>query len=152
MGDSIFVDANIPMYAHGADHPYRASCRASLKRIVDDDLSAATSTEVIQEIIHRYLSQRRPKLAVQVASDLIILIPKVLPVTEKEIKRALELVPRYPELPARDLIHGAVMFEAEISRILSTDTHFDMVDALTRIDPKDFACIPMQIRIKDKCR
>jgi hypothetical protein len=42
-------------------------------------------------------------------------------------------------LKARDLIHAAVMLENGLSRILSTDAHFDQVSEVERIDPCDFA-------------
>ncbi len=66
------------------------------------------------------------------------LIPRVLPVTQADIKRTLKLVPKYPALKARDLIHVAVMLENGITHILSTDRHFDQVSQVERIDPHDF--------------
>ena len=62
-----------------------------------------------------------------------------LPVTEADIRQALRLIPRYPSLKARDLLHVAVMLENGIDHILSTDTHFDRVAEVTRVDPRDFA-------------
>jgi predicted nucleic acid-binding protein len=141
MTEFVFVDANIPMYAHGAKHPYRTPCQAALKRILDDNIPAIISSEILQEIIHRYLSLQRPQQALQVAYDVMTLIPTVLSVTVDDIHRVLQLVPRYPDLMTRDLIHVAVMLENGITNILSTDAHFDQVKEVHRIDPRDFADI-----------
>jgi predicted nucleic acid-binding protein len=139
MNEPIFVDANIPMYAHGAEHPYRLPCQTALQRILDESLPCFVSTEIVQEIIHRYLSLQRPQQAVQVAQDIMTLVSWVLPVTEADANQALRLIPRYPSLPARDLIHVAVMLQNDIAHILSTDAHFDQVREIERLDPRDFA-------------
>jgi predicted nucleic acid-binding protein len=126
------------MYAHGAEHPYRSPCQAALKRILDEQIPAVVSSEILQEIIHRYLSLQRSQQAIQVVQDVMTLIPRVLPVTRADIKRACELVPKYPTLKARDLMHVAVMLENGLTHILSTDRHFDQVSQVERIDPHDF--------------
>jgi predicted nucleic acid-binding protein len=50
-----FIDANVPMYAVGREHPLREPCRLVLQRIVDGDLAACTDSEVHQEILYRLL-------------------------------------------------------------------------------------------------
>ncbi len=135
MSARIFVDANVPMYAHGAPHPYRQPCQVSLHHIVAHDIFAVTSSEVVQEIVHRYLSLKRPEQAVQVASDFMVVVPTVLPITQADIVHVLELVPRYPALPARDLLHLAVMLNNDVRQILSADAHFDQVEEIQRLDP-----------------
>lgn len=139
MGTRIFIDANVPMYAHGASHPYRQPCRAALRRVVSENIPAVTSSEVVQEILHRYLSLKRHDQAVQVTSDFMTIVPAVLPVTRRDIERALRLIRRYPDLSARDLLHVAVMLNHDITQILSTDTHFDQVDKVERLDPASFS-------------
>lgn len=138
MSEPIFVDTNIVMYAAGADHPYRRPCQASLDLIVNERLPAVVSCEVHQEILHRYLSLGLPDEAQQVSINLEILVPITLPVTMADIDLARKLIQRYPTLKARDLIHVAVMLQNDVSRILSTDAHFDQVSEVQRIDPRDF--------------
>jgi len=139
MNEPLFVDANIPMYAHGTEHPYRLPCQSALKRIVAAKIPAVISSEIVQEIVHRYLSLQRPQQGIQVAQDIMTVVSRVLPVTETDVRHALCLIPRYPTLKARDLIHLAVMLENGLSRILSTDAHFDGVSEVKRIDPRDLA-------------
>ena len=138
MSEPIFVDVNIVMYAAGAEHPNRRACQAALNRIVNQAYPAAVSTEVHQEILHRYLSLGLPDKARQVSIRLETLIPTTLPVTIADIRRARALSARYPALTARDLIHVAVMVENGLSCILSTDAHFDQVSEVKRLDPHDF--------------
>jgi hypothetical protein len=49
-----FIDANIPMYAAGAEHPLKRPCIAILEAIAHDELAAVTNVEVVQEILYRY--------------------------------------------------------------------------------------------------
>ena len=63
MNSAFFVDANVIMYAVGAEHPYRRPCLDALERIVREGLPAVVSSEVHQEIMHRYLSLGLPQKA-----------------------------------------------------------------------------------------
>ena len=60
---TVFIDTAIVMYAAGADHPLRDPCRRIIDQISDGSLDAVTSTEVIQEILHRFVSSGRPNRA-----------------------------------------------------------------------------------------
>ncbi|MBN1582784.1 MAG: type II toxin-antitoxin system VapC family toxin [Anaerolineae bacterium] len=138
MCDAIFVDANIIMYAVGTEHPFRQPCQASLAKIVDEKMHALVSSEIHQEIMHRYISLGLPAKACQVSIKLETLIPTTLPVTVGDIHQSRRLVERYPKLQSRDLVHVAVMLNNGISHILSTDAHFDQVSEIRRIDPREF--------------
>jgi predicted nucleic acid-binding protein len=138
MLDPLFVDTNIVMYAVGTEHPYRHPCLDSLDRIIRERLAAVVNSEVHQEILHRYIALGLPDQARQVSIHLETIIPVALPVAMADVRRARNLSLNYPDLKARDLIHVAVMLENSISLILSTDRHFDLVDEVERIDPRDF--------------
>ena len=56
-----------------------------------------------------------------------------------DVRQARRLIERHPTLAARDLIHVAVVLENSLSRILSTDAHFDQVSEVERLDPQEFA-------------
>lgn len=138
MNSALFVDSNIIMYAVGAEHAYRSPCLDALDRIIGESLQAVVSSEVHQEILHRYTSIGLPDKAREVSIKLETIIPATLPVTLADIRRARQLTERYPGLNARDLIHAAVMLENGLTRILSTDQHFDGLAEIERIDPHDF--------------
>jgi predicted nucleic acid-binding protein len=138
MNSAFFVDSNIIMYAVGAEHAYRSPCLDALDRIIRESLQAVVSSEIHQEILHRYLSMGLPDKAREVSIKLEIVIPATLPVTLADMRRVRQLTERYPGLKARDLIHAAVMLENGLARILSTDLHFDQLAEIERIDPRDF--------------
>jgi len=81
----------------------------------------------------------RPAQALRVSRDFALVVPAILPVTQQDIKSVWDLMVRYPELSPRDYIHVAVMLNNGLSRILSADAHFDLVDEIERIPPEDFA-------------
>lgn len=134
----VFVDTNIPMYAAGREHPHQEACRQALALIAQEVMEAVTSTEVHQEILHRYLSLGRPEDARTLSSTLQSIIPRTLAVDLADIVRARELSVIYPAVPARDLIHVAVMLNHGITTILSVDRHFDSIREIVRLSPDVF--------------
>ncbi len=63
---------------------------------------------------------------------------EVLPIAEQHTARALELLLHYAHLSPRDALHVATMEDRGLHRILSTDSDFDNVKEVQRIDPADF--------------
>jgi predicted nucleic acid-binding protein len=102
-------------------------------------LTTAIDTEMIQEILYRYGSLKRWDIAVKMADSLFDLIPIVFPVIPEDARLAVRLLSHYAPLgiPARDLIHVAVMQSNQISHLISTDEHFDRIEGITRHDPVD---------------
>lgn len=135
----IFVDTSILMYAAGADHPLQRPCREIVHRIGNRAIPAATSAEVVQEILHRYLSIDRAAGGIALAEQTMDLFAPVLPVTHALMRRIPDLARRYPDLSARDVIHVATCIHEGISEILSTDRGFDAVREIRRIAPEELA-------------
>lgn len=133
-----FIDANVPMYAAGAEHPLKALCVAILEAIARGELTAVTDAEVLQELLHRYTALGQRERAVEVCRLFLQIVPDVLPVTREAVEQALELHLRFPQLQARDSLHAAVMLTHRITRIISADRHFDGMPELTRLDPSAF--------------
>ena len=52
----ILVDANIPMYLVGADHPYKTIAQRLLERAATERERLVTDAEVFQEVLHRYVA------------------------------------------------------------------------------------------------
>jgi uncharacterized protein len=130
-----FVDANIPMYAVGAEHPLKARCLAILEAIATNKLTAVTDVEVLQEILHRYSALGQRERAAEVVTLFLRVVPEALPVTRADIPRAIELLRRHAMLQARDALHAAIMQNHNVRRIISADRHFDDVPGLVRVDP-----------------
>ncbi|MEM2135539.1 MAG: type II toxin-antitoxin system VapC family toxin, partial [Candidatus Jordarchaeaceae archaeon] len=132
------IDANIPMYAAGAEHALKAPCVAILESIAKGELKAVTDAEVVQEILHRYTALGRRNHAVEVCRLFLQVVPNVLPITRQIIERALEFHLQFSQLQARDSLHVAAMVEYKIARIISADRHFDGVPGIFRLDPTQF--------------
>ncbi|HEY3080095.1 MAG TPA: hypothetical protein VGM69_09330 [Chloroflexota bacterium] len=45
MDERYFIDANVPMYAVGADHPLKRPCLAVLRAVARGDLLAVSDAE-----------------------------------------------------------------------------------------------------------
>lgn len=133
---STFLDTNIPMYAAGAPHPLRQPSIAILRLVEGAPSSFTTSAEVLQEILHRYLSINRWQQGRSVLLRFSRLLRgRIEPVYSRDVLRAAELADRHPRLQSRDYLHAAVMFRLGIRRIVSTDSRFDSLPGIERLDP-----------------
>ena len=66
MSPAVFIDANVPIYAAGGDHPYKEPCARILRTVAEDPQPFATDSEVLQELLHRYLASGRRELGPEV--------------------------------------------------------------------------------------
>ncbi len=139
---TVFIDTAIIMYAAGGEHPLRDPSRRILSRIGEGELDGVISVEVIQEILHRFISVRRPTLGQAQASEAMDFFAPVLPISHALMRRVPDLLGRYPDLDARDLVHVATCIHEGITQIISPDRAFDQVVGLRRIDPTEFAADP----------
>ncbi|OGF54799.1 MAG: hypothetical protein A2Z21_09135 [Candidatus Fraserbacteria bacterium RBG_16_55_9] len=133
-----FLDASIPMYASGREHPYKRPCVWIMTEITEGRLEVAIDTEIVQEILYRYGALQQWAMGAMLASNLLDIVPVVYPIQLKEARRAIQLFQQYgPQgVTARDVIHVAGMQNNGLTQILSTDAHFDLVKEVKRLDPK----------------
>jgi predicted nucleic acid-binding protein len=129
----VFIDSNLPMYVAGREHPLREPARRFLERVRKGDVDACTSTEVLQEILYRYVGLRRPELATEVYDLFVQLCNTVFAVTLADTDRARDLVARGTGTSVHDLIHAAVMLNNGVTRIASFDSGFDSVPGVRRV-------------------
>ena len=130
-----FVDANIIMYTVGKKHKYKAPCSLLVRKIAEENIVVASDTEVLQEILCRYWLIGEFGKAGETYSDFKSLVSLMLPVTIDDVDLALELLERYRNIQPRDAIYAAVMLRNGLTRIYSTDAHFDKIKGIERIDP-----------------
>jgi uncharacterized protein len=129
----IFIDSNIPMYLVGGPHPHKADARRWLEELVSGQERLVTDSEVLQEILHRYVSIGRPD-AIQPAFDALIgIVDEVFPVDRAAVERAKAIVLGRNGLSARDAVHLATMQINSVKRILSFDRGFDGSPGITRL-------------------
>lgn len=129
----IFVDSNIPMYLVGAPHPHKTDARRWLEELVSGQERLVTDAEVLQEILHRYVSIARPD-AIQPAFDALLgVVDQVFSVDQGAVERAKQIVLGHKALSARDAVHLAIMQIHGINRILSFNRGFGSFAGITRL-------------------
>ena len=132
----IFVDANTPMYTVGAEHPLKDPSIKVLRLIQESPSNFLTSAEVLQEIIHRYLAIRAwPRGRAVFEQFSRLMRGRIHPIYESDVRGAARLADQHHDLSARDLLHAAVMNRLDVRRIVSTDTDFDDLPDIERLDP-----------------
>jgi len=129
----VFIDSNVPMYVAGRDHPLREPARRFLATVQDAQVEGCTSTEVLQEILYRYVGLRRPDLAVEVYDLFVSLCPVVFPVALADTDRARDLLRQGLATSVRDLVHAAVMLNNDVPRIATFDRAFDVIPGIERV-------------------
>ena len=136
MNRAVFIDANVPIYAAGRDHPYKEPCAQILLMVAEEPRSFVTNAEVLQELMHRYLASGRWSLGRDVLRGFAEVMHGVIePVLSEDVLLAAELADTHAGVSARDLIHAAVMQRLELERIISADTDFDRLEGVVRLDP-----------------
>ena len=123
----------------GNDPALRKRCRGALRAAAEQEIALVSSAEVLQEILHRYSAIDRHDDARMVYDSVTAICSNIVPITERETARALDLLLQHPHLPARDALHVATMETRSIRRILSADPHFDRLATVDRVDPADLA-------------
>lgn len=129
----VFIDSNIPMYVAGREHPLREPARRFLARVQAGEVEGCTSTEVLQEILYRYVGLRRPDLAAEVYDLFVGICSVVFPVTLADTDRARDLVRNGTPASVRDVVHAAVMLNNDVVKIASFDSGFDEVRGIERL-------------------
>jgi predicted nucleic acid-binding protein len=129
----IFVDANIPMYLIGDEHPHKLDAQHILKRLAGEQRQLVTSSEIFQEILHRYISIDRRDWIELAFETLRGVVDQVLPVEGADVFAAKDLLYAHPKMSSRDAVHVAVMRRRQITQILSFDRGFDAVTGIARL-------------------
>lgn len=128
----VFIDANIPMYVAGREHPHREPSLRFLEAVRRNEIESCTSTEVLQEILYRYSELRRLDLGREVYDLFVAICPRVFDVTLADTNRARDLLVEQQGLSARDAVHAAVMLNRGIEWIATFDAGFDRVAGIRR--------------------
>lgn len=130
----VFVDSNVPMYVAGGEHPLRDRALRFLTRARAGEIELCTSTEVLQEILYRYIGLGRPDMAEAVYDLFVAQCAVVYPVTLAETDRAKRLLRGPQGISVRDAVHAAVMIEHQLVDIATFDRGFDRVPGIARLD------------------
>jgi predicted nucleic acid-binding protein len=134
-----FLDSNVFLYALGGEHSEKAPCRKVLELAAAGELEAATSSEVLQEVL--YVRLRRGNRADALDSVRLIreLVGEIFPVTASDVEDACDLLAKHPSLDARDAVHAAVARKNKVGLIVSVDRDFDRIRGIHRLSPAQAA-------------
>ncbi|MGH6918601.1 MAG: type II toxin-antitoxin system VapC family toxin [Geminicoccaceae bacterium] len=131
----ILIDANIFMYAAGAEHPHKTPSVDLLRRVALGEIEAAVDAEVLQEILHRYRAIRRWEDGREVYALARRIVPLVVAITDQIVDRARDLLDDDPRISARDALHAAAALARGMDAICSYDRDLDQIVGLRRIEP-----------------
>lgn len=136
MSQAVFLDANVPIYAAGGDHPLKEPCARILRSVAENPRPFVTDSEVLQELMHRYLAQGRWELGREVIRAFAeAMHGRIESVHAEDVLTAAGLADSHPAISARDLVHAAVMQRMGSGRIISADIDFDSIEGVERLDP-----------------
>lgn len=132
----ILIDANILMYAAGAEHPSKAPSLRLLEAIAEGRVEGVLDAEVLQEVLHRYRAIGRWHDGRLVFDSARRIFSVVLPIEAEVVDRARRLLDRHGGISARDALHAAVVESFGLEAICSYDRGFDQLPGLKRIEPE----------------
>lgn len=137
-GELVFLDVNVPMYAAGQAHPLKEACSWVMEEVAEGRFVVAVDTEIVQEILYRYGALRQYDIAATMAGAVMDLVHVVYPIQPADARTTIYLFRRYAPkgVTARDLLHTAVMQNNDLTEIISTDNHFDLIEGINRSDPQ----------------
>ena len=156
-GSSVFLDANVFVYAFAPDPQFGRPCAELLERIEHHDLIGFTSSHVLSDVAHRLMSleacaafgwpyagiaqrlNRHPSdvqklVRFRQAIDAIIAIGiQALPTAARHIVAAAAISQQHGLL-SNDALVASMMTEHTLTQLASYDTDFDRVPGITRFD------------------
>jgi len=121
------------MYLVGAPHRHKTEAEILVERAIASGDRLVTDAEVLQEILHRYSAMRRRDDIATALRVTLGLVDAVLPMDERDVLRAAEILRLSERWSARDAVHIAIMERHRIQRIMSFDQDFDRWRGITRV-------------------
>ena len=131
-----FVDTNIPIYAAGLEHRYKEPCARVILAIADNPARFMTDAEVLQELMHHYLRTNRWAYGREIFRRFETLLRgRIQPTYPEDVSQAALQADHNPISSSRDLVHVAVMGRYGTGLVISTDSDFDRIPGVRRLDP-----------------
>ena len=142
--ENFLIDTNIVMYAAGKKHPHKRACAEIISGIADGSFHRnvgipVTDTAVFQEILYRYSLMGKWETGILICKHLLELGLQILPIDSDGVEKMIALAEVYKEkgIHPRDLVHVSVMIKHGIRKIVSVDSHFDLIDEVIRVNPQE---------------
>lgn len=139
MSPVAFLDANVPIFAAGREHPLKQPCAEVLRLASDYPMAFITDAEVLQELLHHYLAVRlwvQGRVIFEEFAE--IMRGRVEAIHARDVELGAKLASGYPQLESRDLIHAAIVDRLGLKYVVSADKGFDRLPNIQRLDPADW--------------
>lgn len=120
----IVLDTTVLVYAVGSDHALRQPCRDLVQAILDRQVEATTTVEVIQELVHVRSRRRDRTDAADVGPDFADLLAPLLTVSYEGLIDGMAIYARKERLGAFDAVLAAAATRHRASAIVSADRRF----------------------------
>jgi predicted nucleic acid-binding protein len=157
-GTTVFVDANILLFALSNHPQHGAACDAFLDRVENQEIVAVTSTHVLGEVVHRMMTleasdrfgwptqgianrlRRHPTEVQQLVrprqalDEMVVVGVTAFAITPAYVSQATDIT-RQTGLLYGDALIVAVMRDQGLTQLASLDADFDRVAGLTRYAP-----------------
>ena len=147
----IVLDTTVLVYAKGAEHPLRDSCRALVAAIADGVVQATTSVEVIQELVLVRARRRGRQEAADMGRDYAELLSPLLSVTREHLQDGLRLFERTDGLGAFDAVLAAAAAASGASALVSADRAFAGAGEVKHVMPDLAGCSSVSSRAAVSC-
>ena len=129
------LDTNIVLYAAGRPHKYKDPCGRLMQEVVSGSTDYAINTELLQEVLHTYISRGERARALTTFDDLLTTFPHPIPISRDEVVVARQLLESYRGLSPRDAIHAAVVITQGLEGLVTTDQAFGQISGVKAYDP-----------------
>src|SRR4051812_42086475 len=157
-GATVFVDANVFVFALAGHAVHGAACDAFLDRVENQEIFGVTSTHVLGEVVHRMMTieasdrfgwpaqgianrlRRYPTEVQQLVrprqslDEIVAARVSAIAVIPALVSMAVDLS-RQTGLLYGDALIVALMHDQGLTRLASLDSDFDRVPGLTRYSP-----------------
>jgi len=109
--------------------------------VESDELVGEGAVLVIDEFTHVRFRRRGHRAEAAAEAEAAAAILVLHEVTPADLEHALDLFAGHPSLDMRDALHAAVARRVGLESIVTTDTDFDGVAGLRRVDPRDTTAV-----------
>jgi uncharacterized protein len=158
LGSTVFIDANIFVYAFTHDPAFGTACDELLERIDKGELQGVTSSTILAEMAHKLMTEeavvltgrspsgmanwlkRHPSEVQRLAlyrhaiDELTAIGVQILPVGGPAVSHAADFS-RQIGLLTNDAVTVAIMLDNGLTNLASNDADFDRVPGITRYAP-----------------
>ena len=119
-----FVDTNVVMYTVGRPHPLREPAREFFADAAQHRKPLCTSAEVLQELVHAYLSVKRESTLDSAMALIASAGIEIWHLESNDVYLAWRLRTQFPTLAARDLCHLASCRRRGVTDVMTFDRAF----------------------------